>query len=203
MLASVALRTSIGSRRRSVAVQLQQVEGVQERLGLVPSMAQKLERSHSLLVTAHHLAVDHAGPHLEVVHGFHDKRVAARPVVPSAGDQPDAHRVAPGHEPVAVVLDLVDPIGARGRTVGRGWEAGLDKRNTRHVAYLGAGSQESSHPSRPSGRSPDMKRLSHWSQASAASCVSKRRMRSRRPSLHVSRAFQALPSSDLTTDQTA
>ena len=69
--------------------------------------------------------------------------------------------------------------------------------------WTGAGSQESSHPSRPSGRSPDMKRLSHWSQASAASCVSKRRMRSRRPSLHVSRTFQALPSSDLTTDQTA
>ena len=35
MLASVALRTSIGSRRRSAPFKLQQVEGVEERLRLV------------------------------------------------------------------------------------------------------------------------------------------------------------------------
>jgi hypothetical protein len=43
-----------------------------------------------------------------------------------AGDQPDAHRVATGHEPVAVVLDLVNPVGAGRRLVGWRWEAGLD-----------------------------------------------------------------------------
>ena len=45
MLASVALRTSIGSRRRSVAVELQQVEGEQEGVGLVPPMAEQVERA--------------------------------------------------------------------------------------------------------------------------------------------------------------
>jgi hypothetical protein len=46
------------------AVQLQQVEGVEECLGLVPPMPQELERSHSLLITTHHLAVDQAGPNI-------------------------------------------------------------------------------------------------------------------------------------------
>ena len=38
--------------------------------------------------------------------------IALRPVVAPPGDQPDAHRVAPGHEPEHVVLDLVNPVGA-------------------------------------------------------------------------------------------
>jgi hypothetical protein len=28
----------------------------------------------------------------------------------SSGDQPDAHRIASGHEPVAVVLDFMNPV---------------------------------------------------------------------------------------------
>jgi hypothetical protein len=73
-------------------------------------MAQELERSHSLRITTHHLAVDQAGPHIEVIHGLDHKRVALRPVVAPAGDQPDAHGIAAGHQPEAVVLDLVNPV---------------------------------------------------------------------------------------------
>ena len=32
------------------------------------------------------------------------------PVVAAAGDQPDADGIAPGHQPVAVVFDLVNPV---------------------------------------------------------------------------------------------
>jgi hypothetical protein len=71
-------------------------------------------------------------------------RILARPVVAAAGQQPDAHGVAPGHEPIAVVLDLVNPVGARGRTVGRRWEAGLNEGSTRHAPYLGGRGPESS-----------------------------------------------------------
>jgi hypothetical protein len=42
-----------------------------------------------------------------------------------AGDQTNADRVSAGHQPIAVVLDLVDPIGSGWRPVGGGWEAGL------------------------------------------------------------------------------
>jgi hypothetical protein len=82
--------------------------------GLVPAVTEQLERSHSVFVTAHHLAIDQARPHFEVVHGLDQERVALRPVVAPAGDQPDANRIAPGHEPEAVVLDLVNPVGAGG-----------------------------------------------------------------------------------------
>ena len=77
-------------------------------------------KSHSPLVAAHHLAVDQAGPDLEVVHGLDHERVAVRPVVAPAGDQPDAHGVATGHQPEDVVLDLVNPVGAGRGLVGGG-----------------------------------------------------------------------------------
>jgi hypothetical protein len=104
-----------------------------------------LEGSHALLVTTHHLPVDQTGPHLEVVHGLDHEREARSPVVPPAGDEPNAHGVAPGHEPIAVMLDLVNPVGAARRLVGWGWETGFNKRSTRHVAYLGGPTRESSH----------------------------------------------------------
>jgi hypothetical protein len=59
----------------------------------------------SLRITAHHLAVDQAGPDFEVVNGLDHERVALRPVVAPAGDQPNAHRIAPGHEPKPIVLE--------------------------------------------------------------------------------------------------
>ncbi len=52
-----------------------------------------------------------------MVHGLGHQRVPGGPVVALAGDEPDAHGVPPGHEPEAVVLDLVNPVGAGGRLV--------------------------------------------------------------------------------------
>jgi len=51
-----------------------------------------------------HLAVDQAGPHLEVVHGLDHQRVALRPVVAPAGNQANAHRIAAGHKPETAAL---------------------------------------------------------------------------------------------------
>ena len=62
-----------------------------------------------------------------MVHGLDHQRIAVGPVVAAAGDQPDAHRIAPGHQPVAVVLDLVNPVGAGRGLVGGGGEAGFDE----------------------------------------------------------------------------
>ena len=45
-----------------------------------------------------------------MVHGFHYEREAVGPVVAPPGQQPNAHGIAPGHEPVAVVLDFVNPV---------------------------------------------------------------------------------------------
>jgi hypothetical protein len=69
----------------------------------------------------------------------------AQAIVP-CGDQLDAHGVAPDHQPIAVMLDLVNPIGAGRRTVGRGREAWLDKTGGHRPAYLGGQGGESSRP---------------------------------------------------------
>jgi hypothetical protein len=75
----------------------------------------------------HYLAIDQTQPHLEVVHGLRHQRIALRPVVAPAGDQPDAYRIAPGQQPETVVLDLVNPVGAGRGLAGWGWEAGSMK----------------------------------------------------------------------------
>jgi hypothetical protein len=116
MLASVALRTSSGSRRRSAP-------GDRRRTGR-PAARSAVGGVRGTPIPparrSHHLAVDQARPHREMVHGLDHEREADRPVVASARDQPDADGVAPGHEPVAVVLDLVNPVEAGRRAVGGG-----------------------------------------------------------------------------------
>jgi hypothetical protein len=44
-----------------------------------------------------------------------------------AGEQADADGIAASHQPIAVVLDLVHPIGAGRRADGGGWKAGLNE----------------------------------------------------------------------------
>jgi hypothetical protein len=101
--------------------------------GLVPAMAEQLKGGQPSLIAAHHLAIDQAGPHLEVVHRLDHEREAVRPVIASPGDQPDAHGVASGHQPIAVVLDLIHPARPGWRSLARGWQAGFDNGRKGHV----------------------------------------------------------------------
>ena len=107
--------------------------------------------------STHYLAIDQTQPHLEVVHGLRHQRIALRPVVAPAGDQPDAYRIAPGQQPETVVLDLVNPVGAGRGLAGWGWEAGsmklarsagqaLTHTLDQHTANLGGRGAESSPP---------------------------------------------------------
>ena len=72
-----------------------------------------------------------------------------------AGQQPDANGITAGHKPVAVMFDLVNPVGTGRGLVGRGWEAGLDELGVggkplthtldQHAANLGRRRGESNH----------------------------------------------------------
>jgi hypothetical protein len=53
-----------------------------------------LEEGQALLIAAHRLPIDQAGPHLEVVHRLHNQRKARRPVVASARGEPYAEGLA-------------------------------------------------------------------------------------------------------------
>src|SRR6266852_2103902 len=92
---------------------------------VVSPLPELLENRQPVIVTAHSLAIDQAGPQSERVDGLDDQREAARPVVAVAGEQADAGRVAAGHQPIAVVLDLVNPVRAARWSFGGGRKAGL------------------------------------------------------------------------------
>ena len=53
-----------------------------------------------------------------MVHRFDHERKRVDQSLPLPGDQPDADGIAPRHQPIAVVLDLVNPLGAGRRLVG-------------------------------------------------------------------------------------
>ena len=87
--------------------------------GLIPALAQELENGQAPLIAANDFPVDQAGPHLQIVHGLDHEGEAGGPIIAPFGEQTDADRIAPGHQTITVMLDLVDPIGA-----GR-WLSGL------------------------------------------------------------------------------
>ena len=93
-----------------LAIQLQEIESEQDRLWLDPGAILKaVEHRAALVVEDGDLAVDHAGPAAQPVHGIGDRRIALRPVVTIAGHQPDAGAVTAGDQPETVMLDLVQP----------------------------------------------------------------------------------------------
>jgi hypothetical protein len=101
------------------AVQLEQVERIEEGFDLVPPPAQDIEPGEPALIAADHLPVDQAGPHLEMGYGLDDQREPVESVIAAPGDEPDADRIPTRHQPVAVVLNLMNPVGAGRRAVRR------------------------------------------------------------------------------------
>ena len=65
-LASVCLRTSSGSRRKS----LQEIKGNEEDLRVVAAMPQLVKARYPAFVAAHGLTVDQATAHLQFVHSL-------------------------------------------------------------------------------------------------------------------------------------
>ena len=61
----------------------------------------------------HTTSPDRAPEHLQVVHDLDNQRETGGPVVAASGQQPGAYRVTAAHEPIVVVLDLVNPVRAR------------------------------------------------------------------------------------------
>jgi CheY-like chemotaxis protein len=67
--------------------------------------------------TAHaSLSVDDDRRNFQRADGLHHAGETVRPIVPAAREQPNALALAAGNQPVAVVLDLVNPVGS-----GRGF----------------------------------------------------------------------------------
>jgi hypothetical protein len=140
-LASVALRVSSGSRRRSVPSSSSRSNALEQHVLASGLATQQFEDSQAALVASDSLAVDQAGAHLERVHRRDNRRIAWRPVVAVARQQPNAGAVATSHQPEAVVLDLVHPARGGRWPIGRRRQARLDEagetQTVEHAAVIG------------------------------------------------------------------
>src|SRR6516225_9574457 len=117
-LASVALRTASGSRRRSSPSSLDQVEGVEEDARVMVSIADAVEARDPVLSARHRLAVDDAGARAQLGECLDDERETVGQVVARPAVELHPRALPAGDHTEAVVLDLVQPLLAGGRLRG-------------------------------------------------------------------------------------
>jgi hypothetical protein len=92
-----------------VAVMLDQVEGEQRRLTATALAPQRMEVQHPVIAGDHDLAVDQERLRLEAGGGFDNSQEAGRPVMAVACEAADARAIPAHHQPIAVMLDFVNP----------------------------------------------------------------------------------------------
>src|SRR5262245_23556068 len=116
------------------AIEIEEIEGVEDEIAALAGL-QRLdeggEAGDAGLRLHHDLGVDERRLHRQAGDGFRDGGEAFGPIETGAGAQSDAAVLYANLHAVAVVLDLMHPVGARGRLFDRGRERGLDERRQR------------------------------------------------------------------------
>ena len=110
-----------------VAVQFDQVEGVQERAVIMAAVANEIERGNAFVIAGNGLAVDDAGARAQARQRLDDQREAMGEVIAGTAVEPHLRASLAGNDAEAVVFDLVQPLAARGQLVGFGWETRRDE----------------------------------------------------------------------------
>src|SRR5262245_53081034 len=110
IISSVALRLSSGSGR--IAIQFDQIEGVEENTLIVMAIADQIERSHAVVIAGNCLAIDDARARAQTGECFDDQREAMSKVIARAAIEPHPRAALAGDDAEAVVLDLVRPLAA-------------------------------------------------------------------------------------------
>jgi len=110
-----------------VAVQLDEVEGIEEDALVSALVPDEIERGHAVVIAGDSFAVDDAGARAQACQRLDDQREAAGEVVPRTAIEPHLRANLAGDYPKTVVLDLVQPLAAGGQLVGFGWEARRDE----------------------------------------------------------------------------
>src|SRR2546423_6997434 len=111
-----------------VAVQLDQVEGIEEYARIMPPIPDAVEARHAVLVAAHGLAVDDTRARAQPGERLDDQREAVGQVVAGAAVEPHALAILARDDAEAVVLDLVHPRYRRS-AVAALWWAGREGRS--------------------------------------------------------------------------
>src|SRR4051794_11550594 len=105
----LVLRIDSGMWRRSSPV-----EGAELHLVIMRAAVESIEVGNPVDAENHGLAIEREPLLPDLARGLNDPWIPVGPVVAASGDQANAVAVALQPEPVAVVLDLVEPVRAGG-----------------------------------------------------------------------------------------
>src|SRR6266581_3035906 len=108
-----------------IAVQFDQVKGVEEYAFVSALVTDEIERGNAVVIAGDSFAIDDAGARAQAGQRLDDQREATGEVIAGVAIEPHSWAVLPGNDSEAVVLDLVQPTGARGRLLGWAGQAGL------------------------------------------------------------------------------
>jgi hypothetical protein len=109
-----------------LAVHHEQIERAKHSAGVSAMSAYQFEHCQAIVVADDSFSVDHTrsnGQSLDRLSG-HGKPITE--VMAIAGDQADAATSAMRQDPKAIMFNLVNPTGARGRALGRSRQAGIE-----------------------------------------------------------------------------
>src|SRR5262249_21118948 len=95
-----------------VAVQLNQVEGVEEYALVSAVVTDEIERGNAVIIAGNSFSVDDAGARAQAGQRINDQREATGEIITGTAVEPHSLAHLPGDNPKTVVLDLVQPLAA-------------------------------------------------------------------------------------------
>ena len=110
-----------------VAVQLDEVEGVEEGAPVSALVTDEIERGNAVVIAGDSLAIDDAGARAEACQRLDDQREATGEVIARTAIEPHSRAVLAGNNAEAVVLDLMQPLAAGRQFIGFGRKARRDE----------------------------------------------------------------------------
>src|SRR5262249_53896671 len=110
-----------------VAVQFNEVEGVEEDALVRALVTDEIERCNAILIAGDSFAVDDARARAKPCQRLDDQRKTMCEVVARTAVEPHLRASLAGNDAEAVVLDLVQPLAAGWQFIGFSWEARRDE----------------------------------------------------------------------------
>src|SRR5262249_30734700 len=95
-----------------VAVQFNEVEGVEEDALVSALVPDEIERGHAVVIAGDSFAVDNAGARAQACQRLNYQREAMGEVIAGTAVEPHLRASLAGNDAEAVVLDLVQPLAA-------------------------------------------------------------------------------------------
>jgi hypothetical protein len=92
-----------------VAVQLNEVERIEEDALVSPVVTDQIERGNTVVIASDSFTVDDAGARAQASQRIDDQWKAVGEIIAGTAVEPHARPVLPSNNPKAVVLDFVQP----------------------------------------------------------------------------------------------